>query len=639
MNKANVEIWHSKTKNRKVAKLIATLPLPTHSFVQNGIKLSETHHFWLRIKDSLGNTGDFAYINGECSSDTSAIIESIHGQITKTELAQSLIDSLQNDIDDGVAKSNRNLTAKITNEATKRQQALLVQARTLGTKITNVETATNEQSQQLARLTAVKNNLVTGLEQERQARINGDNAEAQARQTLISQVNTNKASINTLSQTVVNNQQSNASQLTTLTAKVDEAPAENLAQGTFTFDTSGNFKPNYAGFGIKTNELFKGGVVYETTRNWQGFFFNIEQTSRPVVVSFYAKPIQGTCRFCTVSGNRAVKHYSSTGLIKGEWKRYFISFPKGTAFNNTKRQGIVEFVYGRCRYALVKVEYGETPSKFDTNAEKLSSTYTIKTQAIAGNRKAIAGITLGSSIDGQEAESSVILMADKVGVVSSANDGTVKNLFSIVSGKVAVNGDLIADGTIMGKHIKANQTITAPNIRGGSLNVNNRFIVDNQGNLTAKNGTFRGRIEGSTITGGTIRGGTIEGATGTFSGNVYAKNLIDDVAKVYTWERHNQTITIPPFAKNRVLIIPGSNIKFWAHGASGSGGSFYINAVLKSNRGDSISDQDSIHTGENTILHLSGAIPIPRNTSLQVTLHIPTTRCNFKARVVGIAIC
>ena len=48
---------------------------------------------------------------------------------------------------------------------------------------------------------------------------------------------------------------------------------------------------------------------------------------------------------------------------------------------------------------------------------KLSATHTIKTQVVGGGRTAIAGIALGASSDGKTAESSVIVMADKFGVV------------------------------------------------------------------------------------------------------------------------------------------------------------------------------------------------------------------------------
>ncbi|EFU67455.1 phage tail protein [Aggregatibacter segnis] len=114
--------------------------------------------------------------------------------------------------------------------------------------------------------------------------------------------------------------------------------------------------------------------------------------------------------------------------------------------------------------------------------DKVSSMHTIRTQAINGGKTAIAGISLGAN----ENESSVIVMADKFGVVKSATDGTVRNVFTVANNQLALSGDLIADGTILGQHIKSNQTIQSPVINGGSLNINNRFIVNGSGGVTIR---------------------------------------------------------------------------------------------------------------------------------------------------------
>ncbi|MFB1478055.1 phage tail protein [Mannheimia haemolytica] len=79
---------------------------------------------------------------------------------------------------------------------------------------------------------------------------------------------------------------------------------------------------------------------------------------------------------------------------------------------------------------------------------KLSATSTLKTQVIAGGRKAIAGIALGAESDGVTTESSVIVMADKFGIVANANDGNVKPVFSVVNNQVGIRGDLVVTGTV-----------------------------------------------------------------------------------------------------------------------------------------------------------------------------------------------
>ncbi|WP_404811179.1 phage tail protein [Actinobacillus pleuropneumoniae] len=79
---------------------------------------------------------------------------------------------------------------------------------------------------------------------------------------------------------------------------------------------------------------------------------------------------------------------------------------------------------------------------------KLSATHTLKTQVINGGRMAIAGIALGAESDGVTTESSVIVMADKFGIVANANDGKVKPVFSVADGQVGIRGDLFVAGSV-----------------------------------------------------------------------------------------------------------------------------------------------------------------------------------------------
>ncbi|NNI53952.1 host specificity protein, partial [Pasteurella multocida] len=102
---------------------------------------------------------------------------------------------------------------------------------------------------------------------------------------------------------------------------------------------------------------------------------------------------------------------------------------------------------------------------------KVQSMYTLKTETVAGGRKAIAGIALGA--DGQTAESQVIIFANKF-AIADPNSNALKTPFVISThngrSQVALAGDLIVDDSITGNKIQANSTITAPNINGGVVN-------------------------------------------------------------------------------------------------------------------------------------------------------------------------
>ncbi|VGM95213.1 Domain of uncharacterised function (DUF1983) [uncultured Avibacterium sp.] len=186
-----------------------------------------------------------------------------------------------------------------------------------------------------------------------------------------------------------------------------------------------------------------------------------------------------------------------------------------------------------------------------TTDGKVSAMKTFKTQVIAGGRTAVSGIALGAESDGRTAESSIILMADKLGVVKNASDGNVVPMFSVVNNRAAFNGDLIADGTILGQHIRANQTISAPVINGGRISAANF-----SGNTFTGNTINGGTINGTTVTGTTINGGVINGATGYFSGTVYAEKLVGDVVKVYLCPANGQVV-VPSASFNRsYLVLP-----------------------------------------------------------------------------------
>lgn len=228
--------------------------------------------------------------------------------------------------------------------------------------------------------------------------------------------------------------------------------------------------------------------------------------------------------------------------------------------------------------ASAKIEVASR--KVEDVTSKFAALHTIKTQVVAGGRTAIAGIALGASSDGKTAESSVIVMADKFGVVKSATDGTVKNVFTVSNNQLALSGDLLADGSIIGRHIRANTEIEAPKITGGTIT----------GNVIHGATVTGGAITGTTINGGVISGTRLEGVTGKFSGELEVTQLLGGAiiehvkgelkhtrtirkSYSYTWTSNNDsgtlhysrgtadvpiygsTITIHPSKTDRFIII------------------------------------------------------------------------------------
>ena len=124
---------------------------------------------------------------------------------------------------------------------------------------------------------------------------------------------------------------------------------------------------------------------------------------------------------------------------------------------------------------------------FEGNVKSL---YTLKTQAFGNNRRAISGIAVGA--DSKTAEGHILMMADKVMFVDPNSNQIVPALLVEVKDGRAVmglNGDLISDGTIHGRHIVAGAKIVSPRIEGGSMSIGDgRFTVSNDGEVQIASG-------------------------------------------------------------------------------------------------------------------------------------------------------
>lgn len=100
----------------------------------------------------------------------------------------------------------------------------------------------------------------------------------------------------------------------------------------------------------------------------------------------------------------------------------------------------------------------------------MKSLYSLQTQAFGNGRRAISGIAVGA--DSKTAEGQIMMMADKVMFVDpNSNQIVPAMVVEVKNGRstLGLNGDLIADGTIHGRHIAASQTIQSPTIIAGTL--------------------------------------------------------------------------------------------------------------------------------------------------------------------------
>lgn len=158
----------------------------------------------------------------------------------------------------------------------------------------------------------------------------------------------------------------------------------------------------------------------------------------------------------------------------------------------------------------------------------------------------------GTAIDFQSINADYII----TGILTDKNGNFYLNLYT---------GELrMKDGTFIG------------NINGGTININNRFMVDKDGNVHIDgNGYFKGNIEGSNISGGTINGTTITTDKDLKVGNnIYVGTYGDRNTKKYIYL--NDLFSVA--SRNDVLCIGLANDTLFPPGTLNftSNGSIYL---------------------------------------------------------------
>lgn len=221
------------------------------------------------------------------------------------------------------------------------------------------------------------------------------------------------------------------------------------------------------------------------------------------------------------------------------------------------------------RVTVVESNVGSISSKVSQHSQAIatinadgSSAYKAQwgVKASIGDIQAGIGLTVKKET-GKPDVSQCTVIADQFSVGSIKDGKTIYPFVVTTDGvyidtayiKAAKIQDLVA-GEVVADNIKAAATLTAPQIKGGTIEIGSRFTVDENGNVVATNANLSGVI---TATGGsfnnvviekncTIRG-RLDGADGTFLGTVYAQNLEGDIVSAKVKPVTSQTVT----ARNR----------------------------------------------------------------------------------------
>ncbi|MDO9940277.1 DUF1983 domain-containing protein, partial [Glaesserella parasuis] len=456
--------------------------------------------------------------------------------LSKANTVQSALAQEATQRTQAIQAETRARTTAISAEATARTQALQAEANARGTAVSRLEQADREKAQLIATTTAKADNALSGLSEERQARIAADNAESQARTALTARVANTEGSVTTLSQSLsthtrnlseitqsLNSRVGGINLFSVVNANFVESLMHRLVTKTVISEKDEHFKLVIKDTGVfniiidntlkayfptlklgdkyvlsleikasKVGRLARIGVIlgdYEAVSESRNVDVNLDWRviEVPVVVSSIDQQLYQLLllRF----ENWQVDDWAeirNVQLQKGEKATAFSRsslLTQAELTNHKSTQAEVDRVQSEqlvthtARLGAAEATISSTSRTVTTLDGKVQSMHTIQAVSIAGNRKALAGISLGSN---GGTESSVIVMADKFNVVKNARDGNVKPMFSVVNNKVAINGDLMADG-IVSARMMATDSIAAGSIQGGAIRANHVAV----GELTA----------------------------------------------------------------------------------------------------------------------------------------------------------
>lgn len=480
------EVWRGKTNEISKAVKIATLPYPQNNYIMSGVSLNDQYYFWLRCGDKNDNKGEFtAAVFGEADHNPDNLLNAIEGKITKSHLGQELINSLKNDVDSAVSEEAKARITAVNNAL----QQINNQAATTGTAIQKLEKADKAQAETIKTVTAKAESALSGITAVQQAQANSDKANAQQISALTTRVINAEGAITQAQVAISSNNQSTVEQINQINAKFTpinqklDGKLDGLVKTTLdltrldqnkwypvTFDRiptvgrsnlivrqdlyQGLHSPAWATHGSKSFSLLCDWIVngsgwgaIEVDRQVNVFEYGFTQDNKSPILNL-GQLTQSSMEYCCLRGGAKYDVFAPKGInVELRTSDYTKNIAGYTQTVNVVNNYDVALV-PKSELKSLNANISVVSRAVADVSGKLSATHTIKTQVIGGGRTAIAGIALGASSDGKTTESSVIVMADKFGIVANANDSNVKQVFSVANGQVGIRGDLVVAGSV-----------------------------------------------------------------------------------------------------------------------------------------------------------------------------------------------
>ena len=514
---AKIEVWTSSKEDSGFERS-ASLAYPTDNYGIGNLSVGQYVYFKVRIVDENMDAGEFAGpVRGMASTDSESILSYLKGQITATELGDDVVNGIIKDVlnDD---EFDQKVSSLIDDELTDLDDKVkkIIKESDIIYEI-NSRIGSAESELQILSLSSVTSDsalsaqslLINAKTDENAAQIQLVNmAESSSTHAQAAQIALMKAETDTSVAEIKNEQKVFASEFESqsqaiekLNSSVGENSSELVALKKSTSDQFGAQAKDINSLNVKTGE-------------------NTSQLQ-----------ILGLAESSSNEANAA-----QMSLIKAE-------FDTNTAAIRSEQRVQADQLSTQAQtISKISANVGENNASISESKKaiatidgKVEATYSLT----ANTNGVITGFKFGS--DGKQGVFNI--MANSF-VISNQVDGKVVTPFVLWGNKLALDGDMIATGSLSGDKLIANTSITAPiikggriesgHIAGGSINIGNgNFNVDANGNLYAKSGRFEGVV--------------------------YAEKIEGDIATFYSIEGH--AVKIPPAKFDRLVVFFATSIK------------------------------------------------------------------------------
>ena len=497
VNALNTEIWYGTTADVQGMKRLAVLPYPQNTYTMAGVAVTDVYYFAVRIVDAHGNSGEYSsVVSGRSDPDPAPVLAQIQGQIGRDTLS----DTLWNEFGIETDQRARAESARLRGELVTQINAASGKASQAETKAGQAQAAANaasgkaDQAQTAANAASGKAdqaqtaaNAASGKASQAETKAGQAQTKAEETARALTQLQRGLLSEERVNELIRNSVPSASNASSVLDTRNDNRPPS-WYWANYPKQTVSEFK-QLSRIGLNLTGIGAYGVL-TTETGWS------DPTGASITQILRVSDGNVYYRVSDVSFTRNANR--TFNYTKDAWSAWNAM---ETAVSAERRAEVIKTVADNAKkradeaYKLAEqakksaaqnevtlreidrkvTQFGKDSQAVATTVANLQdatrSTLTIKTEAqTASGQKVVTGIS--QTADGITNTTKVTILADKFEVVS-ANGGNPVQPFVVktINGRaqVGINGDLVADGTIQGRHIAAGQTLQSPTIVAGAL--------------------------------------------------------------------------------------------------------------------------------------------------------------------------